>query len=183
MLPSKRRGRPPGTDYKEDFEALCLVADRIIAEPGLRPSTAMWAVCKTRKWRGQTDQAIVARWLRKWKTQGPAHLEATGQRRSTSEARAVTVGQAQLTFLASFAELGEDRDFQAKVRAISESVRKAVDQINVSLNSPQMSAILEQHRKVAQMFASSPAFKEIQRFQEQMKNLPQFALHMPRRLV
>ena len=32
MSTATRRGRPPGTDYKKDLEALALVADRLVAD-------------------------------------------------------------------------------------------------------------------------------------------------------
>ena len=52
MTTTKRRGRPRGTDYKEDSAALALVAYIIIANPGTRASTAMRQVHRGRHWRG-----------------------------------------------------------------------------------------------------------------------------------
>ena len=77
MSTARRSGRPTGTDYKEDLEALALVADRLVADDTLTPWPAMRAVCGFRKWKGTTDEAILARWVRKWKSQGASRLRST----------------------------------------------------------------------------------------------------------
>lgn len=155
MLPTNRRGRPAGTDYKEDAEALCLVAERMLSNPGLRPSTAMWAVCRTRKWRGQTDEAIVARWLRKWKTQGQISLEAARQRRVAREANIVSASQAAANVFAAYAKLPIPSIADVAKLYIGEpAVLTAVKQITATLNTPEMQAVLEHHRKAAEALAS-----------------------------
>jgi hypothetical protein len=61
----KRRGRPVGTDYKQDKIALDLVAERLVANDGLRPMTAMKAVFDTKAFSGPGYTQIdttVARW-------------------------------------------------------------------------------------------------------------------------
>lgn len=82
MTTTKRRGRPRGTDYKEDTAALALVADIIIAKPGTLASTAMRQVLRARQWRGASPDAIIARWLRKWKAVGSTQLHLARQRRA-----------------------------------------------------------------------------------------------------
>ncbi|MGJ4972875.1 hypothetical protein ACQR1N_31115 [Bradyrhizobium sp. HKCCYLRH1073] len=80
MTTMKRRGRPRGTDYKEDAAALALVADIIIAHPGTQASTAMRQVQKGRQWRGASPNAIVARWLRKWRAEASTQLHLARER-------------------------------------------------------------------------------------------------------
>jgi hypothetical protein len=163
MSISKRRGRPAGTDYKEDLDALGLVADLLVADPALKPSTAMRSVCKSRKWKGQTDEAIVARLLRKWKTLGAAQLASARERRVRREPKPVTVGRVQFENPAFFAEVyARMTDFQAKMAAVSEPARKAMERIAESMNNPSMRTFLEQQKKIAERFALSPAFKELQ---------------------
>lgn len=82
MSTTKPRGRPRGTDYKEDSAALALVAEIMIANPGTRASTAMQQVQRGRQWRGASPKAIVARWLRKWKAEGSTQLHLAHERRN-----------------------------------------------------------------------------------------------------
>jgi hypothetical protein len=75
----KRRGRPVGTDYKQDKIALDLVAERMVANEGLLPMTAMKAVFDTKAFSGPGYTQIettVARWQVKWKRHGEAALIA-----------------------------------------------------------------------------------------------------------
>jgi hypothetical protein len=79
----KRRGRPVGTDYKQDKIALDLVAERLVANDGLRPMTAMKAVFDTKAFSGPGYTQIdttVARWGVKWKRHGEAALIAARER-------------------------------------------------------------------------------------------------------
>jgi hypothetical protein len=79
----KRRGRPVGTDYKQDRIALDLVAERLVANEGLRPMTAMKAVFDTKAFSGPGYTQIdttVARWQVKWKRHGEAALIAARER-------------------------------------------------------------------------------------------------------
>jgi hypothetical protein len=183
MAITKRRGRPAGTDYKEDLEALSLIADRLIADEALTPWPVMWAVCKMRKWRGSTDEAIVARWVRKWKAQSSAQLEAARQRRADRQTRplTVTIGHQQLMVPALSPELSANiKRFLAEMAVVTEPTRKAMEQIARNMNTPEMRAFCEKQRKIAEDFAASPVFKEIQRISEQMKNLP--PIHIPKHI-
>lgn len=79
----KRRGRPVGTDYKQDKIALDLVAEHLVANGGLRPMTAMKAVFGTKAFSGPGYTQIdttVARWQVKWKRRGQAALIAARER-------------------------------------------------------------------------------------------------------
>lgn len=80
----KRRGRPVGTDLKTDKIALECVADRLVANPGLKPMTAMKAVYDTGAFTGagyQQRETTVTRWQVKWKKFGELAL-ADARRRA-----------------------------------------------------------------------------------------------------
>lgn len=82
---TKRRGRPAGTDYKQDKIALELVAERMMSEPRLKPTQAMRAVFDSEafKGRGYTQRdTTVARWLVKWKSAGPAALASAKEQQT-----------------------------------------------------------------------------------------------------
>jgi hypothetical protein len=81
--PQRRPGRPAGTDYSEDLVALAMVADKLIASPGLKAMTAMKAVYDSKRWQGRGGSqrdTTVARWLRKWPDHAEAVLAAARQR-------------------------------------------------------------------------------------------------------
>lgn len=82
---TKRRGRPAGTDYKQDKIAIELIAEQMLADPSLKPTQAMKAVfdSKALKGRGYTQRdTTVARWLVKWQSAGPAALVSAKERRA-----------------------------------------------------------------------------------------------------
>jgi hypothetical protein len=79
----KRRGRPVGTDLKMDAIALEHVADRLIANPALKPMTAMKAVFDTGAFKGagyQQRMTTVTRWQYKWKKAGEQALSEARRR-------------------------------------------------------------------------------------------------------
>jgi hypothetical protein len=173
MTTSRNRGRPAGTDYKEDFAALELVADRMTTNSSLRPSTAMWVVCKAKKWRGQSDEAIVARWLRKWKKLGPTLLDAARQRANVCQGLPIAVDNIAFPNAAALAQMEERlRDFQRQMEAMGESTRKAMERFVINLDTPATRNFVEQQKRIAAALEASPVFKKIQRFADQLTRLP-----------
>lgn len=163
MSDLKRRGRPVGTDYKEDFAALALVADRMVADSKLKASPTMFLVCKTRKWKGQSDKAIVARWLRKWQSHGARLLDEARGRQKARHTPSVTLGPSvHPTTLAAVSRTISD--LEAKM----ENARKMMEM-------PGFQAMLDQHRKAVEAFAMSPVYGSIQHFAEQMQSTPHSA--------
>jgi hypothetical protein len=73
-MTNRKRGRPVGTHIRDE-KPLAMVADKIAANPELKPSTAMRQVYAASNWPG-TEKTVVTRWLRKWRAVGPAALEA-----------------------------------------------------------------------------------------------------------
>jgi len=78
--PKRLRGRPRGSG-KDDNHALTLVANYLVRDASLKPTTAMKRVLRTRKEWGATDASLLRRWQVKWKTQGEALLAAAQERR------------------------------------------------------------------------------------------------------
>ena len=73
------RGRPPG-EGKPDKPFLEEVADLLIADSRLKPTSAMRKVLQSRKDWGSTDETIIRRWQVKWKAYGAALLVAARER-------------------------------------------------------------------------------------------------------
>lgn len=80
MTTSKKPGRPPGTDHKEDILAMDLMADAIVAGSAKTPTDAARKTYAAAGCRGQCESAIVTRLVAKWKKNGEAALaRATGR--------------------------------------------------------------------------------------------------------
>jgi hypothetical protein len=76
MTTQKRtRGRPRGSG-KDDSPYLARVAQLLLRDPSLRPTTAMKRVLATRKDWGVSDETLLRRWQVKWKAQGQALIAA-----------------------------------------------------------------------------------------------------------
>jgi hypothetical protein len=80
MTPTKRpRGRPPGSGI-DDMPALIQVADLLVGDPSLTPTTAMKRVMRSRTNWGAIDATLLRRWQDKWKHQGAALRVAAQER-------------------------------------------------------------------------------------------------------
>lgn len=80
MVTDKRpRGRPRGTG-KDDSPYLAQVADLLVRDSALKPTTAMKRVMIGRKDWDVTDTTLLRRWQVKWKDTGHSFLEAARKR-------------------------------------------------------------------------------------------------------
>ena len=80
MASDKRpRGRPPG-EGKKDSRYLMQVADLLVRDPSLKPTTAMKRVMCSRKDWDETDETLLRRWQIKWKKNGESFLGAARER-------------------------------------------------------------------------------------------------------
>jgi hypothetical protein len=141
---TRGRGRPIGSGICDD-RALALVADKIIATNlRLKPSTAMRQVCSGGDWRGSSDAAIVARWLRKWRAAAPAALEAARQRQNARLRPAFPDIHASVAALAisdefksAFADMAKldwpIRQAMADMAKLDEPIRQAMAELAKSL--------------------------------------------------
>jgi hypothetical protein len=81
-------GRPRGSG-KDDSPFLAQVADLLLSDTSLRPTTAMKRVIASRRdWRA-SDEALLRRWQVKWKKSGRALMEAALERTRPKRAAAL----------------------------------------------------------------------------------------------
>jgi hypothetical protein len=80
-MPSEKRprGRPCGSG-KNDLPQLAQVADLLLRDSSLKPTTAMKRVIRGREDSEATDATLLRRWQVKWKKTGPSLLEAARKR-------------------------------------------------------------------------------------------------------
>jgi hypothetical protein len=78
QLPS-RRGRPRGTG-KNDNPVLAQVADLLVNNLSLTPTTAMKRIIRTRTDWGASDATLLRRWQAKWQTNKDSLLAAASER-------------------------------------------------------------------------------------------------------
>ena len=86
----KRRGRPVGTDLKMDKIALEQVADAMIANPALKPMTAMKTIYDTGAFTGSGYRqrlTTVTRWQSKWRTASDQALAEARRRAKRKSSR------------------------------------------------------------------------------------------------
>jgi hypothetical protein len=74
-------GRPKGSG-KNDSECLAEVADLLVRNPKLRPTTAMKQIIKMRSDRGATPETLLRRLQAKWKKDSTRFLDAARERAS-----------------------------------------------------------------------------------------------------
>jgi hypothetical protein len=82
--PKPQRGRPLGSG-KDDSRALALIADYLVRDSSLKPTTAMKRVMLSGKGWGATDATLLRRWQVKWKQHGETLL-ATARERAKPKA-------------------------------------------------------------------------------------------------
>jgi hypothetical protein len=75
------RGRPRGSGIDDSTE-LARVADLLVRNPSLKPSSAMKRVMQDHQGR-ETPQTLLRRWQVKWKAKGASFLAAARDRAST----------------------------------------------------------------------------------------------------
>lgn len=78
---SRRRGRPPGSG-KDDAPLLDAVADLLVSDPTLRPTTAIKRVIYTQKSTGTRDESLTRRLQGKWRAQADDLLQKARERRA-----------------------------------------------------------------------------------------------------
>ena len=152
MTTKRSRGRPPGTG-KNDTPDLAQVADVIVADPKLKPTTAMKRVIAKRKEWQESDATLLRRWQGKWKEAGAALLTAAKER-AANNLRS-SAGYAPTSYVGSLYENGPEWRAMNAARALSEAVMRPLRAIEESPafkimqhieNSPEMKAMREMKR-------------------------------------
>lgn len=86
MSTKRSRGRPQGTG-KDDIPYLTQVADFILADPNLKPTTAMKRVLAVGHPWAETDETLLRRWQAKWKVSGGSLLASAIERAAAKASR------------------------------------------------------------------------------------------------
>jgi hypothetical protein len=142
MEPKKPRGRPKGTDIPTDRRVLNALADILLREPALKPTTAIKRLVPD--W----TESVVHRLMGKWR-KGRLALLADAQKRQEAKAtRADAAGSAPVG--------GSMGSLAAQMRAIHES--PSLRAAHEMMNSPAMKAIRE--------IADSPAMRAMREIQD-----------------
>jgi hypothetical protein len=76
---NRPRGRPPG-EGKKDSPYLAQVADLVVSDSSLKPTTAMKRVMRSRNDWGASDETLLRRWQVKWKANHTVYLAAAHDR-------------------------------------------------------------------------------------------------------
>ena len=71
---NRPRGRPPGEG--KDSPYLAQVADLVVSDSSLKPTTAMKRVMRSRNHWGASDETLLRRWQVKWKANHKVYLAA-----------------------------------------------------------------------------------------------------------
>lgn len=173
MIPDKRkRGRPTGTG-KNDTLYLQRIADLLLAEPKLKPTTAIKRVIFKRADQSEQDITLVRRLQGKWQTVGPELLQVARQRaeqkaaadkivpvrtggRATSRLYNEAIGQMALTDTLSRMTRGLD---------ISRSLEKAMNPFGDTI-----SKIMEQERRFRDLM-DPPALRAMRELNERIERM------------
>jgi hypothetical protein len=83
---NRPRGRPPG-EGKKDSPYLAQVADLVVGDCSLKPTTAMKRIMRRRNDWGASDETLLRRWQVKWKANHEVYL-AAARDRAESQRRA-----------------------------------------------------------------------------------------------
>ena len=85
MSKRRSRGRPPGTG-KNDAPYLARIADAVLANPKLAPTTAMrQLIAECNDWL-ETDTTLLRRWQIKWKASAEQLMQAARSQAARSKA-------------------------------------------------------------------------------------------------
>ena len=161
------RGRPPG-EGRQDKPFLEKVADLLIADSRLKPTSAMKKVLQSRKDWESSDETIIRRWQVKWKAYGAAFLVAARER-----ARPV-VTPAPLSPGAFEHQLSSQTFWQMK----QELERSPyLEMIREMQNSPAMQMAREMHNSSAMQMAREMQNSPAMQMAREMQNSSAMQMH------
>ncbi len=129
-------GRPRGSG-KNDAPYLAKVAELLIGDPSLKPTTAMKRVIRGRTDWDANDPTLLRRWQVKWKADGPSLLCAA-QKRVRYQHRAASVGSSELLWT----QAAKDFENSPWMRAIRATENLPIMRVIKDMeNSPWLRAI------------------------------------------
>jgi hypothetical protein len=144
MSEDKRsRGRPRGSG-KDDSTIMTQIANILVRNPSLKPTTAMRKILLTQEDSDpMNDPTVIRRWQRKWKKEAPLQMLAAKERvRPVSVSYAPNYAAATLDPFAAgpnaaeqvFASICGARSAAEQFRAGQHNIRSAVEQVRASLH-------------------------------------------------
>lgn len=152
---TKKRGRPRGTG-KNDTPYLAQVAEFMVVDPKLKPTTAMKRVIATRRNWGATDDTLLRRWQDKWKNVGADLLSAAKERAASKPIRSSgyrsSPGYGTVTETATMMLMRaiDDTPMMKAMRAIEESttmkLMREMQRIEDLIDPPWQRKMREQER-------------------------------------
>jgi hypothetical protein len=150
---TKRRGRPTGSE-KDDSKALSAIADMILQDTNLKPTTAM------RRFNRNASDADIHRWQDKWKHRKDvllAHAKARSEERARQKsARTATTSNRSFALTAA-GQLAESAFTRLSLGMETSPSVKAMIELH---HSPAMSAMRE--------FQESPIMKRVRELHERI---------------
>jgi hypothetical protein len=163
MTTEKRsRGRPVGSG-KKDGGYLARVADELLANPKLKPTTAIKHVIYNRADQTERDDTLVRRLQGKWRTSKAEHFDAAQKRLDSRQFEGVSVRQLVNTL--------RDPEVQRSIREAGMRIRLFAENI---ANSPAAKALAQFANspmgKALANYADSPAAKRM----AQLHNSPAY---------
>ncbi|QIG79436.1 hypothetical protein [Stakelama tenebrarum] len=151
----KRRGRPKGSE-KDDSEALAAIADLMLTEPNLKPTTAM------RRFNRNANESTIRRWQSKWRQRKAALLAEAKDRRAASVVEHRSSSPVSMTDVLGDVEalynspavraalaFQESPEMRALRKVYNSPEMKAMRAMREIHNSPAMQVMREVHRKLA----------------------------------
>lgn len=171
MTNKRGRGRPKGSGINDDRE-MRQIADMLLENPKLKPTTAMHRILRDSRYEASTDTARIRRWQDKWKVGKELFLAEASERRSQREQAAMRADlrRGAETILTAVQRLNE----QLRQPGVQLAMDNMMKQIREPLNA--MQAFMHPSRELTaalQQIASPPWIKDMLKqhkaFQEQLK--------------
>lgn len=154
MTISKRpRGRPRGSG-KNDTMILAQVADLLVANPSMKPTTAMKRVISSRTDWPETDETLLRRLQDKWKRDGDTMLVAARERARPKSPSALEVMALIGTAYLQAHQIARSPEVLRALEAVSSWDRR----LKQVMASPEISRWLKQMTSLNKTLRASPFF-------------------------
>jgi len=144
-IEKRLRGRPRGSE-KNDAPYLAQVADLLLRDQLLKPTTAMKRVMASRKDWGASDETLLRRWQVKWKERQQAFMAAARERARPKAIAPMMPGSV----------------WYVAASPAMKAAQEAVKAIQGYINSPATQAAQEEAIRAVQGYYNSPAMQVAQ---------------------
>lgn len=168
---NKRKGRPKGSE-KDDSAALMAIAEMILANPRLRPTTAM------RRHKKKATQSEIRRWQVKWKERGEALLAQAQVRAEAHKAAQASVGSSRRLNIAELGRMGGFLDPSAMQAARGLDLSPSLKAFMAYQDSPTMKLMREIEEsptlRVFRQMENSGVLRMVREHQQMIDKLTKF---------